>query len=369
MPFLPFIQEKIARGQRNIHWPNLTANPHPSAIELLQQQPERIFWEYINRNTNPEAIRMLNEQVLLTHNNELYDWFSLAFNTSAIGLLTQKARDGILTPEIMSDEAFRFNISSNPNAIPFLQQYPQCIHWNAIWSNPSIFFNNQDLPKNVALATRKSPKLKRTTPRDIERVIGEFLKATFVDFVQTPFQNGTQVIDYEYLSMNPNPKAIEILKKHPENIVWPSLCSNESLEAIAMLETRTRAQGNPRGVLYLPNLCSNPYAVHLLAPFVEEQGLGGIMGRNPIGNIGNIDKVALSKNPAAIHLLEQFPNLINWASIWENPSIFTVPYGIGGRKKQIRKHGKPQRKNLTKTKKTTKTIKKQIKKSYKHRKN
>jgi len=62
-----------------IHWPNLSGNKN--AIGILLKYPHKIDWRIFSSNTNPIAIKMLEE------NPDKIDWCNLTRNSSAIHLL------------------------------------------------------------------------------------------------------------------------------------------------------------------------------------------------------------------------------------------------------------------------------------------
>jgi len=57
-------------------------------------------------------------------------------------------------------------------------------------------------------------------------------------------------------------------------------------------------------------------------------------------NLRIINRLHLSANPAAIHLLEQYPHNIDWYNLSKNPAIFTYDY------KHIAEHRWPINKEI-----------------------
>lgn len=101
-----------------------------------------------------------------------------------------------------------------------------------------------------------------------------------------------------FLSENPCEDAIEILHKNINDIYWWGLCCNESHKAIELLRRF------PQNICWSP-LSSNPYAIKLL-----------------LENLGCIEWQYFSCNPApqAIKLLRENPERINWYYLSKNPS-------------------------------------------------
>jgi len=78
-------------------------------------------------STNPSAIHILEK------NPEKIKWWKLSTNPNAIHLL-EKNQDILHFPETNY-----LNLSSNPNAIHLLQKYPDKINWYELSLNPAIF--------------------------------------------------------------------------------------------------------------------------------------------------------------------------------------------------------------------------------------
>ena len=190
-------------------------------------------------------------------------------------------------------------------------------------------------------------------------------------------------IDWTFLCKNPNPFAVDLLNRHPENIAWailatnPShgalkilknnpkrirwgaLCANQSAEAMEMLEQNA-------GRIWGANLSANPHpkAVALLQLYptkvvwydlhcnssdwatdvileaylndgMDMEGVDGAllcMNSNPKAiaywedHLDDIRWWALSRNAGAMRLLKANDNKINWHGMSENPAIFQYDY-------------------------------------------
>ena len=105
--------------------------------------------------------------------------------------------------------------------------------------------------------------------------------------------------------LSENPMAMRLIEKNLDKVIWRTLSSNHSLEAINLIEKNMNLCEDINNLAYdmsvqdnkisLYNLSKNPAAIHLLE-------------KNP-------DKIhwnTLSMNPEAIHLLEQNPDKIHW---------------------------------------------------------
>ncbi len=91
-----------SKKPNKIDWRYLSMNPHPRAIQMLQQRPDKICWWGLSRNSHPLAIEMLQQ------NPNNISWVYLSRN-------------------------------SHPWAIQMLQQNPDKIHWGWLLTNPEIF--------------------------------------------------------------------------------------------------------------------------------------------------------------------------------------------------------------------------------------
>jgi hypothetical protein len=153
--------------------------------------------------------------------------------------------------------------------------------------------------------------------------------------------------DFRYLMyyLSKNPKAVPLLKKHPEFINYHLLYDNHSKEAVDHLmkgpdfnvNNLTR---NPFAIEILKQnfktvdfdgLSSNPEAIFMLLAnqhLINWQEFSKNTSRFAIilfkKNLHRLNKYYLSKNPSAIYLLEKHRVLIDWGMLTYNPSIFVI---------------------------------------------
>jgi hypothetical protein len=158
-----------------LSWKGLSANPNPSAIKLLKQNPHRIYYDCLKQNTNPEAMEILK------HHPEKNDWCaSLSRNPAAIQLLDEKIKtEG---GEYL-DYVFMESLCENPNALHIIEKYPEHIKWGPLSRNPN--------PRAIRLLKENREK-----------------------------------INWGELSKNPNQEAIELLEQNPHKICYPYLSMN-----------------------------------------------------------------------------------------------------------------------------------------------
>lgn len=277
-----FFQDKITETSG---W-GLSSNPN--AIDLLRENPHLIDFKEFSQNLN--ANELLYGDFLEENFNNLY-WGRLSANPSTVYLLAKNI-----------NKLDRWYLSSNPNAAHLLAKYPHMIDWHALSANPSpvaIEILKKNLNEvywdQLSLNTGAGAiRMLEENPNKIDW--GNFAKN--VEAIRILEQN-IQKLDPWYISSNP--RAIHLLKKHPELIYWIGLCFNP--RAASILEENIDK-------INWYGLSSNISTVHIIE-----------------NNLDKIDNLwDFSQNPSAVEFLEKHPRLIDWKSIWCNPSIFTYDY-------------------------------------------
>ena len=180
----------LLKNQSIIHWKTLSSNPE--AIHLLEENPEKISYFYLSSNTNPRAIEILRQ------NMTKINWDRL---------------------------------SKNPcqEAIELLMEYPNKIIWDSLAENPSPFalplikmgFEERKFRWYGLSMLNKNPlvfHLLKENPSDIHfSMLCKYAKTKEqFDYIR---ENMDQ-IDWEIISSNPNPRALELLKEFPDKIAW-----------------------------------------------------------------------------------------------------------------------------------------------------
>jgi hypothetical protein len=149
-----------------INWLQLSANP--SAMHLLRRHPDRISWFHLSRNPAPEAIAMLAAQPHKICHRQLHRNESPA----ALSLLRQHA------------DVNEKLLSYNACAIDWTMTHPRTIHWGFLSRNPAAM--------SLLLANPEK-------------------------------------IDWFYFSLNPAPEAIALLRAQPDKIYWTQLSGNPGI--------------------------------------------------------------------------------------------------------------------------------------------
>jgi len=173
-----------------------------------------------------------------------------------------------------------YGLSSNPNAINFLEENLNMINWRELSSNPNAI---------------------------------ELLRAN-------PYK-----IDWVLLSKNPDPKAIEMLKANPDKISWGYLAQNSNPEAIKLIEEKIKV--NPE-IIHFDNLAANetPEAMKLIEENVLNENTVYQTSQSAMYQISNSMRFwsILSKNSKAIKILKANPRKIQWDQLCSNKSTEAI---------------------------------------------
>ena len=223
----------------------------------------------------------------------------------------------ILRKGIPFDKLEIDSLSSNPNAIDFLIEFPHLIHWGNLSGNPNAtHLLEVKMEEEAKLSTEELANIPRNkkldwrelsgNPNAIKLIYAKYMKEqASPDDVYAPFTFFTH-LDWRKLSNNPNPQA-EVLLRAPENI---------------------------QGLTWNPPVATagGPEPVNLQGITPEQDDIGFVNSK--IRGWAN-----LSLNPDAIKLLvkriayeKELPedqykkiirvNKINWYFITINPAIF-----------------------------------------------
>jgi len=255
-------------------------------------------------------------------------------------------------------------LSSNPNAIDFLEENRNMIDWRELSSNPNtveLLKENPDKIYWVFLSKNPDPKAIEMLKANLDRIswgyIAQNSNPEAMKLIEEEIKINPEIIPFDNLAANETPeaikliflfnllnkntmyqevsnsmrfwsilsrnsKAVKILKANPRKIHWDQLCSNKSTEAIQLLEEEMKNNWNDRRISWL-NLSSNPnqraFAILEANPTkIDYRGLSNNSNPNAIELLkkrmevqnqyrkkeDRIDWKALSKNPSAIELLK-----------------------------------------------------------------
>lgn len=216
----------LKKYKQFINWRELSGNPN--AIELLKKNIDRSDLDWRKLSANPNAVR----DILSEPKNRInIVWESLLVNPNAIDLIVSLRNN--------SDRRIDKNIiSSNPNAMDLFNKHGINIRWNwhRLSSNPgAIELLQEKLNANPDDKDIDWSELSKN-PNAIELLRQYEHKINFnslsgnsnpgaIELLRKHIDNPR--IDWEKISLNPN--AIELLRENPTKIVWYALSANPSI--------------------------------------------------------------------------------------------------------------------------------------------
>jgi hypothetical protein len=253
---------------------------------------EAINYEYFCKNKHPEAIRMIEEKIRNDQSEDI-DWKSLSSNPSAMNILLNNM-----------DKVCLYNLSINPSALDYLESNRHQIRWVSLAKNPNI--------RAIDLLSQHLEN-----PRNMND-----LKPSYV-FQCCLSQNPNAHI---LLERFPELRELEMLRNFNANT---NLFKNPLPSATSQIyEEILRTNGREWITPLSENI--NPQSFAILEKYLEtpddvthEDGFPTIdtYTHLQVFTRGLWNRI-LSRNSAAIGLLERNPVLINWTAIWENDGIF-----------------------------------------------
>jgi hypothetical protein len=238
------------------------------------------FCKYINLfkeniNSSPKSIKnKMNSKISL---NKLQDDLHYKIVEQYTKLFPTKY---VLRSWIPINKLNGHGLSSNPNAVDFLEENSNMIDWKELSSNPNAI---------------------------------ELLKAN------------PDKINWVFLSKNPDPTAIEMLKAHPDKISWGYLAQNSNPEAIKIIEEKIKV--NP-DIIHFDNLAANetPEAMKLIEEYILNENTVYKTSQSAMYQISNSMRFwsILSANSKAIKILRANPRKIHWDQLCSNKSTEAI---------------------------------------------
>ena len=213
------------------------------------------------------------------------------------------------------DELNWSELSANPTAMCLLRVHENFADYTALSYNPAAI---DMLFRNGAPARGTYRMALLTNPACVDLVVPSSSNITsrseWSSYSRNPaaidvLAESPECIDWQALSYNPGDGVEDLLRKHIDKVDWKGVSKNPS--AIGLL------LGNPRKIV-LSTLCGNPHpeAIKIIRKHIDDNGCAVNEGPN------NIDNSMLSENPAAIDILLEHPDIIDYESISANPAIF-----------------------------------------------
>ena len=115
---------------------NFCLNPHPRAIEWIEQKLHLMWINWTNLTRNPGAVGLLEKYP------HRIDWCNLFRNPNALSLIEKNM-----------DQVSWYGLSLNPNAMHLLEKNQEKVNWSALSKNPAIFIYDYEAmyQRNAAL--------------------------------------------------------------------------------------------------------------------------------------------------------------------------------------------------------------------------
>lgn len=280
-----------------ICWYALSSNPSPGAIKLLEANPDKIRWDALSYNSNPDAIKLIETNP----SHEEIDWGKLSSNPHAIKLL-----------EANQDKIDWDELSLNPKAWKLLDANPTKINWDnydeggpgstttitltLTWdkvTDDDLEIVNINWRALSALKSRPSPAWLAKLEQNINKLDWGVLSANDNSHMMHILEQNVDKIIWRQISTNTNPRAIRILEQNPDKINWfylacnPAACDliSKNLDKIAWY----RLSSNP-----------SPAAI----PLIEHA--------SKVLDCSNLYWPQLTKNQLAVNILKRNPTKICW---------------------------------------------------------
>jgi len=231
----------------------ISGDTSSQALDLLEQDNRYIEWNALCGNTNPRAIHIIE------HNLDK--------------LIAHDSIDNLL---------------NNPNAINLIEkQIDKLIEMDGdvvgFWGQPRY-------PEEVYRGLFENPNALHIIDKVLEKNIASHNIMKF----------------HNYLTSNPNPNIINIIKKHLDGF-WNISDIADNPDAIHIIEEQIKDNDDELYNVWY-ELCSNPNAIHII-----EQNIEKIINRYKQDcEVNDLERVItkwfneLCRNPNAIHIIEQY---------------------------------------------------------------
>ena len=201
------------------------------------------------------------------------------------------------------ESAINYNtLSLNPRATRLLEKNQDKINWSILSSNPeAIHILEDNLGKIDWRELSSNPAAIRLLEKNQDKIVWYRLSA--------------------------NPAAVDLLEKNQDKIVWRELTKNTNPDAFNLFEK------NYFKLMYYDwyALCKNPHAISFIE--IELRTTKLIDGFykwfcccRPFNSICKIKwgSLCLNTNPAAIRMLEENPDKIDWSTLSRNPAAIRL---------------------------------------------
>lgn len=185
------------RENMPISWSNLSANPHPCAIAQLLANPQKINWEIGFGNP---GLYSIGREEIDKYRCVMINIDRLSLNSHSECVNEILGFGSWIYPQMMTFEQWHFaNMNPNEKMVDYLLGEPFHINHHSSWQNAN-------------------PKMLEYLFKRLEN-----------GCVHWRFE--CNQIDWGYLSANPNPEAMKMLRESPRQIYWPKFWTNPAIFA------------------------------------------------------------------------------------------------------------------------------------------
>ena len=295
----PWIQNELDKKEpqlKELGLSYLSANPHPTAIQLIEDFLEQSKQLY----QKPES-SLLIRQVLHTMEDYI-DWIALSSNPSAIHLLRKYPHkinwpnlclnpNGIELLMENEDHIHWKSLCRNPNARPLFDKYPFRIHWDIISMNSGkdifpLLEEHIDRLSFSFLCKNTHPHVGRLIEKYLARYPKPIEDFSWYQISQNPrlinmLEQYPEHVHWMGLCQNPHPSVLERIKKNVENVVWRNLFKNTNEEVIRWLEENWKNKSRDEWYGFYGNLLKNPVAIELIEKKKDEFHRLDMIAENP----------------------------------------------------------------------------------------
>ena len=276
--------------------PEQILNVNKYAVKILEQHPEYLCYDLLYMNESPEA-RDLQKSI---YKLDPYYYLSSLCNNESNILDTYLQEDLPLVSTHFS------MLSAYPRAIPYLRKHINKINWNTLSSNEDAMDFLESFPEKISyrsLCSNPNPKAIALLKDNLDKVHWAYLSGNSCDEAIDILIENPHHIKFRCLSFNTNPRAIDILRENIGHIHWYGLSSNSCNSAVKLLSEHLDR-------------------VHwdVLCKFAETKEQFKLIR----ANLDKVDWVSLCTNPSelAVKLLEEHPNNIWWCYSLQYQNMF-----------------------------------------------
>ncbi len=274
----------IKKNLHRINWDILSGNK--GAIDILKEHPDKINWNKLCSIRTNEAYELLKDNT-----DKITDWNNLCKNSSDwINDLLDGNIDKLNRHDIR-------DLSRNPNAIPTIEKYLDKMNWESISGNTEAFHLLLAHPEKIVLNTLQDNEhpdvIKLYDKYDPGGCLSNYDVAELSHMVEYLRKHPNAMSSYICGNENPealdlmkeyvlrtgdcdiqllsfNPIAIDFLFEHFENDVdWFCFCQQNNDKAIKIIEK------NIDKVVW-DILSSNDKAIHILEKNIDKLNWVGI---------------------------------------------------------------------------------------------